>query len=234
MPPGILTPKQVVHVVPPVVKTLSAISNTSKSPDNNTFTDPICQQNTSLAASPYLWQQPLYTLPSPDSCDTTDSTLPSPTAIVHPNLYTLPNDEFDQDTKEDTQFDLGSFDDWIGWDDPADKALSPTTTDFFPELKMEPTSPNMQQLELQGGGRSQYQNLSMGNRIEDATAVFGDAQMDQPLFQTAGQSRESLYSTPLSWSPPSSNTKAETYPLDRKSTRLNSSHLARSRMPSSA
>jgi hypothetical protein len=198
------------------------------------FTDQTCQQNTSLAASPYLWEQPLHTLPSPDSCDTADSTLPSPTAIVHPNLYTLPNDEFDQDIKEDTPFDIGSFDDWLGWDDPADKALSPTTTDFFPELKMEPTSPNMQQLELQGGGRSQYQNLSMVNGIEDAAAVFGDAQMDQPLFQTADQPRGNLYSTPPSWSPPSSNIKTETYPLAPPLTPRQQSRLIAQAMPSRA
>jgi len=187
-------------------------------------------QNTTFSTSPHLWEPTPFSLPSPDSCDTDESTLPSPTTVVHPNLYGLPRDSFDHEIKEDTPFDLGSFDDWIGWDDPADNALSPTSTLFFPELKMEASSPNMQSIEPLPAARPQYQ---MQNGVEESGAVFGDAQMDQPLFQTAEQPRESLYSTPLSWSPPISNVRnSEAYSLAPALSPRQKSELIAQAMPS--
>lgn len=159
------------------------------------------QKNTAFSTSPFLWEQSPNTsgrLPSPEFCDSSASTLPSPTfatPVTYPNLYTLPAVELDQDIKANQDYDLGSFDDWIGWDDSCDRALSPEATDFFPELKVEPMSPNMKDLELQRVPNSAQNN-------EEAAAVFGDDQVNQPLFQTAGQPTENLYSTPLSWSPP--------------------------------
>lgn len=189
------------------------------------------QQNTTFSTSPHLWEQTPYGLPSPDSCntDTAESTLPSPTTVVHPNLYGLPRDSFDDEIKEETPFDLGSFDDWVGWDDPADNALSPTTTDFFPELKMETTSPRLRSIEPLPASRSQY----LQNGFEESGAVFGDVQMDQPLFQTAEQPREHLYSTPLSWSPPTSNVRnSETYNLAPVLSPRQKSQLIAQAMPS--
>ena len=113
-----------------------------------------------------------------------------------------PKKRLRSEIKPDTPFDLGSFDDWIGRDDPADNTLSPTTTDLFPELKMEATSPNMPSIEPLPAARSQYRNVGISNGVEESGAVFGDVQMDQPLFQTSEQPREILYSTPLALSPP--------------------------------
>jgi len=86
------------------------------------------------------------------------------------------------------------------WDDPSDAALSPTS-DFFPELKLEPMSPNMRGLELQGGGQ-----------LDDSAVFVEEPIAEESLFQTQGSmkssplndipQREGLYSTPLSWSRP--------------------------------
>lgn len=133
-----------------------------------------------------------------------DSTLPSPTSpltATFPQAYSIPKEEF---KPEQTSFDFGTCEDWMRWDDPSDAALSPTS-DFFPEFKVEPVSPSMSGLELQGSG--------IGNvNIEDS-AVFGeDPITEEPLFQTPNQlitpplaelPREGLYSTPLSWTRPS-------------------------------
>lgn len=93
------------------------------------------------------------------------------------------------------------------WDDPSDSALSPTS-DLFPELKIEPISPNMGGLELS-------RNLS----AIDEAAVFGDdnlVEVGEQLFQPTPNhlmsspiidipSRDGLYSTPLSWARPQMN-----------------------------
>jgi hypothetical protein len=143
--------------------------------------------------------------PSPEQYDSSYSTLPSPTesaGIKYPDSYTLPIEDFDQDFRADRIFDFGSCDDWENWDDLAD-AKSPITTDFFPELKMEPMTPIMRGLGLHGGS-NQFQNQS--NVANGISVAFGDDEMEQPLFQTVDQPRENLYSTPLSWSPPSTTT----------------------------
>jgi hypothetical protein len=90
----------------------------------------------------------------------------------------------------------------MGWDDPADKALSPTSDLFFPEPKLETMSPPLN-------------SLSPGNPIEDA-AVFGGGEPvgEEPLFQTPRpmtDSRENLYSTPLSWPRPYTSSRLATY-----------------------
>jgi len=98
----------------------------------------------------------------------------------------------------------------MGWDehDPADNALSPVS-DFFPELKVEPSSPNMGDLNLQPSG---FNPTSSQTTVEDS-AVFGNDDMaDGPFFQTptttqAQQPAENLYSTPLSWTPPQPSTR---------------------------
>lgn len=85
----------------------------------------------------------------------------------------------------------------MGWDDPADNALSPTS-EFFPELKLEPMSPDMSSLDLQGGGGGGVNPASIQNRgsfIEAPTT-------EEPLFQArrmSQQPREEIYSAPLSW-----------------------------------
>jgi hypothetical protein len=165
---------------------------------NNTITTHGCD------ASPY--SDPA--LVSSDSCD---STLPSPTSpdaiVFPPTSYTLPKEEF---SKNDQAFNFGTFEDWMRWDDPSDAALSPTS-DFFPELKLEPVSPTMSGLELQGSG--------VGTRaIADSDAVvFGeDPASEEPLFATPNAlipppitevPQEGLYSTPLSWSRPAAGTR---------------------------
>ncbi|KAH6674985.1 hypothetical protein B0J14DRAFT_479133 [Halenospora varia] len=103
------------------------------------------------------------------------------------------------------------------WDDPSDAALSPTS-DFFPELKVEPMSPNIRDLELQGSG------VGGGLTSDDSVAFNDDTMNDEPLFQTPSAmisppltelpQREGLYSTPLSWSRPA--------PGQRRSMSMNS------------
>lgn len=155
-------------------------------------------QNPPLTSSSFVWDSSPYdiSVPSPDSCD---SVVPSPTSptLAYPT-YTLPKTE----EGKDQVFNFGSFDDWMGWDDPADNALSPTT-DFFPELKMEPVSPNINSLDLQS--KNGVNPSSIQNSTEDS-AIFGnDSISEEPLFQTStnGQPKEELYSTPLSWARPS-------------------------------
>ncbi|KAE8441719.1 hypothetical protein EG329_004505 [Mollisiaceae sp. DMI_Dod_QoI] len=152
------------------------------------------------------WDTP-YTDPALVSSDSCDSTLPSPTSpltVSFPQAYSIPKEDFNPTVKSEQAFDFGTCEDWMRWDDPSDAALSPTS-DFFPEFKVEPVSPSMSGLELQGSG--------IGNiNIEDS-AVFGeDPITEEPLFQTPNAlitppitelPREGLYSTPLSWSRPS-------------------------------
>jgi hypothetical protein len=170
----------------------------------------ISEQNTTVSTSPFLWERSPYTdapLGSPELCGSSYSTLPSPTepeAIKYPDSYNLPKKELKPNFKTEEIFGFGSCEDWANWDDPADNALSPTTTSFFPEQKMEPTVPisNMRNLEPREVPKQMQSHTN--STAEDISAVFGNDQMDQPLFQTVDQPRENLYSTPLSWSPPSS------------------------------
>ncbi|KAF4626738.1 hypothetical protein G7Y89_g11419 [Cudoniella acicularis] len=166
-------------------------------------------QNSVSISPSFVWDSSPYSDSALVSSDSCDSVLPSPTspeAIIYPsNAYSLPRDSLTE-VKPDQAFNFGSFEDWMRWDDPSDAALSPTS-DFFPELKVEPMSPNIRDLELQGSG--------VGNGVSgsDDAAVFGDDTFDEaPLFQTPSQlispplaelpPREGLYSTPLSWSRP--------------------------------
>ncbi|KAH6705082.1 helix-loop-helix DNA-binding domain-containing protein [Leptodontidium sp. MPI-SDFR-AT-0119] len=149
-----------------------------------------------------------------DSCD---STLPSPTSpeslAFPPTAYTLPKGEFNPDVKSEQTFNFGTFEDWMRWDDPSDAALSPTSEEYFPNFKAEPTSPSMSGLELQGSGYG-----TRGSTMTDDSAVFGEDPMtEEPLFQTPNTlisppmadipNREGLYSTPLSWTRPTSGTR---------------------------
>jgi len=173
----------------------------------------LSRQQAEQSTSPFNWDsEPA--LVNSDSCD---SILPSPTSpnpIFSKVPYTLPKENplpASSERKGSTSqaFDFGTFEDWMRWDDPADAALSPTS-DFFPELKLEPLSPTMSGLELSRN----IPNL-IPNTIDEA-AVFGDDNMvenGEPLFQNAQNNlmsspildippREGLYSTPLSWSRP--------------------------------
>jgi len=164
------------------------------------------------------WDTP-YTDAAVVSSDSCDSTLPSPTSpltATFPQAYSIPKEEFNPTIKRDqpASNSFGTYEDWMRWDDPSDAALSPTS-DFFPELKVEPVSPSMSGLELQNSG--------IGNiNIEDS-AVFGeDPISEEPLFQTPNAlitppvdqpPREGLYSTPLSWTRPSAGRRSESFAL---------------------
>jgi hypothetical protein len=156
----------------------------------------------------YGWDASPYSdaaLVSSDACDSTLSSPTSPDALVFPpTSYTLPKEEFSPATKTDQAFNFGTFEDWMRWDDPSDAALSPTS-DFFPELKLEPVSPTMSGLELQGSG------VGTSNMAED-NAVFGDDPVsEEPLFQTSMTDNQGLYSTPLAWSRPAPGRRTQSY-----------------------
>jgi hypothetical protein len=166
----------------------------------------------------YDWDSSPYYDPALINSDSGDSLLSSPTSpdsLVFPqNSYTLPKDEINPTIKSEEAFNFGTCEDWMRWDDPSDEALSPTS-DLFPEFKLEPTSPSMGGLELQGSG------IGNGN-ITDECAVFGeDPTNEEPLFQTPGSlitppftevpPREGLYSTPLSWTRPSLERQLNSY-----------------------
>ncbi|TVY91933.1 Sterol regulatory element-binding protein [Lachnellula willkommii] len=156
------------------------------------------QSNTSVSPA-FVWDSTPYNDSAIVSSDSCDSILTSPTT---PESITFPTDPFalSKEDIKDQSFNFGSFEDWMRWDDPSDAALSPTS-DFFPELKLEPMSPNMGGLELQGGGA-----------LDDSAVFVEDPIPEEPLFQTQGAMkastlndippREGLYSTPLSWSRP--------------------------------
>jgi hypothetical protein len=162
----------------------------------------------------------VYSDPALASSDSCDSILPSPTSpapFTYPqSSYALPKEELNPDVKSDQAFDFGTFEDWMRWDDPSDAALSPTS-DYFLEPKIEPVSPMMGDLELQGSGIG----ISTINPTDEA-AVFGEDPInEEPLFQTPGAlipppindtpQREGLYSTPLSWSRPSPGRRSESF-----------------------
>lgn len=91
----------------------------------------------------------------------------------------------------------------MGWDDPADNALSPTT-DFFPELKTESTSPKLSSVDPRPISRG-VNPASIQNRSEDLAVFKDDPMNEEPLFQSnsmSDQPPQTLYSTPLSWSTP--------------------------------
>jgi hypothetical protein len=168
----------------------------------------------------YGWDSSVYSDPALASSDSCDSILPSPTSpgpFTYPqSSYTLPKEELNPDVKSDQAFNFGTFEDWMRWDDPSDAALSPTS-DYFLEPKIEPVSPMMGGLELQGSGIG----ISTINHTDEA-AVFGEDPInEEPLFQTPGAlippsindipQREGLYSTPLSWSRPSPGRRSASY-----------------------
>jgi len=174
------------------------------------------QRRPSNSISTFGWDSNSYNDPgvASDSCD---STLPSPTSpeplAFPPTAYTLPKQEFKPDIKSEQTFNFGTFEDWMRWDDPSDAALSPTSEEYFPNFKAEPSSPSMSGLELQGSGYG-----TRGSTMTDDSAVFGEDPMsEEPLFQTPGAlisppmtdlpNREGLYSTPLSWTRPVAGTR---------------------------
>ncbi|TVY75968.1 Sterol regulatory element-binding protein, partial [Lachnellula suecica] len=171
-------------------------------------------QHSSASISPsFVWDSNPYNDPALASSDSCDSLLTSPTspesAIFPTDSLTLPKEDLSNQS-----FDFGSFEDWMRWDDPSDAALSPTS-DFFPELKVEPMSPNMGGLEVYGGGVG-----GTVNTLDDSAIFVEDPVTEEPLFQTSGSSvsppvvdipqREGLYSTPLSWSRPAAGSRQPT------------------------
>ncbi|TVY37571.1 Sterol regulatory element-binding protein [Lachnellula occidentalis] len=179
----------------------------------------------------FVWDSNPYNDPALVSSDSCDSILTSPTS---PESITFPTDSFAL-SKEDIKnqsFNFGSFEDWMRWDDPSDAALSPTS-DFFPELKLEPMSPNMGGLERQGGGAS-----------DDSAVFVEDPIAEEPLFQTQGSGksstltdipqRESLYSTPLSWSHPAPGSRSQLTPHNGVLTPQQEAKLRDIAMPSQA
>jgi hypothetical protein len=135
-----------------------------------------------------------FSVPSPESCD---SIIPSPaTESLSCPAYALPRP--DSTSKPDQVFNFGTFDDWIGWDDldqsdPADNALS-STSDFFPELKMEPMSPAISRLNIRPSSTFNPDPLNDEQLFQSSSALI-----NPPLSDLSG---ENHYSTLSSWSPP--------------------------------
>ncbi|PMD33064.1 hypothetical protein L207DRAFT_590135 [Hyaloscypha variabilis F] len=167
---------------------------------------------------------------------TSDDSLSSPTSpdsLIFPqDCYTLPKEEYNPTIKSEDRFNFGTFEDWMRWDDPSDAALSPSSTDntYFPDFKLEPTSPSMSlnDLELQGG----ISTLSNQRQpqLQDDSAIFGEVN-EEPLFQTPGGSslitppidllsRETLYSTPLAWTRPQARSTSYSSLTPQEETKL--------------
>ncbi|KAH8594076.1 helix-loop-helix DNA-binding domain-containing protein [Bisporella sp. PMI_857] len=146
-------------------------------------------------------------LTPPESCDEIP---PSP---VSPSLDYPPYDRSKTQDKSDQVFNFGSFDDWMGWDepDPADNALSPTS-DFFPELKEEPRSPKISAFHQRSNSNSR--GITPARIQQDTSSLFRSPSIsEEPLFQSPSalfsppitDPPQNLYSTPLSWSTPSAS-----------------------------
>lgn len=144
----------------------------------------------------YVWDPSSYTAPAPVSSDSCDLFLPSQTSPNSPiysdysnNSYTLPNDGLNPDIKCDQAFNFGIFEDLMRWFDPSNATLS-LTSDFFPELKLEPIYLNMGQLELQGSGvgsGNTVVNPSVISQAQAESAVSGkDTNIKERLFQSPG------------------------------------------------
>lgn len=191
--------------MPDWLKVALSMATVCQKPAVDYFTLSTQKPRNPVSSSSYVWDSPPYdiTLPSPESID---SIVPSPTSptLAYPT-YNLPKTE---DTK-DQVFNFGSFDDWMGWDDPADNALSPT--DFFPDLKTEEVSPKMGSIERRPMSRG-VNPASIQNRMEDTNVFKDDPMTEEPLFQSPPmpeQAPQTLYSTPLSWTTPSSGTRTQ-------------------------
>jgi hypothetical protein len=178
----------------------------------------VARQQSQNNTSSFTWDQsPTYSEPALvnyDSCDS-GSILPSPTSPISSTFpassYKLPKDELANERKPEQAFNFGTFEDWMRWDDPSDAALSPTSN-FFPELKVEPLSPNMGALQLNTSNLRNSPSINpsaISTSIDTSAAVFGDDNIaEDRLFQTSSslvspaEVPSRLYSTPLSWSPP--------------------------------
>ncbi|KAG9231819.1 helix-loop-helix DNA-binding domain-containing protein [Amylocarpus encephaloides] len=183
--------------VRPEVPAVDYFSLNTQRPQNGTTTSPTFALDSSYYSDPALASSDDSTLPSPISAD--DRIFPS---------YGLPKQRFNSDLKSEQAFNFGTFEDWMRWDDPSDAALSPTT-EFFPELKLEPVSPTIADLELPPSSTT---HLSHINTSDDGAVFREDSISEEPLFQSPSSvtspnmsglpPREGLYSTPLSWSRP--------------------------------
>ncbi|RDL41463.1 uncharacterized protein BP5553_01442 [Venustampulla echinocandica] len=181
---------------------------TAVGPDPFSLNRQRIHNDTSIAPA-FSWDSNPYNDPALVSSDSCESTLPSPTSpspIIYPgNPYSLPKD----DSKSEQAFNFDSFEDWMRWDDPSDPTIA-QATNFFPDIKAEPSSPTMEELELQGSGIGSFGTCI--NSADECVVFGGDAFSEEPLFEsptaliqppvTDLPPRENLYSTPLSWSRP--------------------------------
>jgi hypothetical protein len=163
------------------------------------------------------------------SSETSNSILPSPTLPLE-FANDLLGEKSDLDFKSEASLnveDLGTFDDWWAWDG-VEETPPALPSKLFPDLDdIKPTLSEMGQVKNRSKIRS-ISNSPLESTIDAKPPVFGDILMkEEPFFErpsglspstTLEPPQENLYSTPLSWSPPSRTTKLDAQQFNFRST----------------
>jgi hypothetical protein len=117
----------------------------------------------------------------------------------------LPTQQAGADQKRDlSSLYNSSFEDWMGWEDSVDNTLYPAVKSEYSNLKLEPTSPIMEAMELSGGLGIHDMSAMMGNGLDDGSVAFQDSMTEEPLFQAPqdmqAQQTNDIFTNPLPWS----------------------------------
>mgnify|MGYP003622973418 CR=1 FL=1 len=91
----------------------------------------------------------------------------------------------------------------MGWEDSAGNTLYPSVKAEYMNMKLEPTSPIVEAMELSGGLGISDMTAMMGNGLDDGSVAFQDSMTEEPLFQAPQdmqtQQNNDLFSNPPPW-----------------------------------
>jgi hypothetical protein len=164
---------------------------------------------TNKIQSSITWDQSPYSDPTLQSPSSEESLTVSPvspyTLPFSRGGYTLPTQQAGADQKRDlSSLYNSSFEDWMGWEDSVDNTLYPAVKSEYSNLKLEPTSPIMEAMELSGGLGIHDMSAMMGNGLDDGSVAFQDSMTEEPLFQAPqdmqAQQTNDIFTNPLPWS----------------------------------
>lgn len=127
----------------------------------------------------------------------------------------------------------------MGWEDSTDNTLYSSVKPEYMDLKLEPTSPIMEAMELSGGLGIPDMSGMMGNSLDDGSVAFQDSMNEEPLFQASqdihSQQNNDMFSNQLPWSQPQQRHRAQgptlTYP---PLSQIETSNLIATAMPTTA